>query len=312
MSKIIKNIEYEKNNTINMDQVTKQIFSNEFIEINNVLGLYMGIGICDENVNSKIAEIDFHKYEQFMNLITSQKFVSSIEPIYSMYKVNLVTHEVSHHIDIAGNIQNMYYTTIQSDDRFLVLNCLCVNSLMTFLLENTKDISKYVFIPAVFGSEVNEIGHFSIIAFDIIEKKVYFIDPNGRSSFFDNIFNIYAQKIKDTTLLSYTSNMSVNTEELLEKLIELYIKNFNSVYGTEYEFVKRLKWNPLQISINKTYDETVIGSGHCVATSTLIANYLSITNKKPNDIINIFNKMNKEEIIQVINSYSVGMYNIIS
>ena len=309
--------------------MTTCIMSKELVDFSEKLSSCMGTGICDKNVHNKIAASGFKKYEKIFNFLTGQLPVNSIDPTYSMYKVSLFTGQASHHIDISASIGNMYYTTIQADDKFLFLNCLSLESLMTFLIENSKetntldilastviDDKTYIFIPVVFGSEVNTVGHFGLLTFNIVTREVFFIDPNGKSGFFDNIFYVMSGKCDYGNepwmkQYSYSDEMYIDTENLVENMIELYITNLNTTFGTNYKFVKRAKWNAKGYTINKNYDASLIGSGHCVCTGTLIANYLHITKDTPSSVFEKLSKMSQSEIIELINSYSIGMYSLL-
>lgn len=104
----------------------------------------------------------------------------------------------------------------------------------------------------------------------------------------------------------------INSEHIIEKLITFYINELNNAFSLAYKFVKRSEYNPMCYSINGTYSEsTVIGSGHCMILSIMIAHYLS-SNANIKDIFCHFGKLSTDEKVQLISSYSVGVYNIIS
>ena len=287
--------------------------SKEFDMFSDKLKENMGIGVCDNVVHATISRCGFKKYERVLNFITGQIGALTINPVYSLYKVNIFTKVASHHLDLIGDTQGNYYSTIQADDKHIMFNCLNLESLMIFILENTKDLTKYVFIPIVYGSVTYESGHFAILTFDIINKEVYFIDPNGKAGFFDNIFYTFSKKT-DPEMTNYVNleDMYIDTEELIENIFELYIANFNKMFGEKYVFIKRINWNPLKQTINKNYDDTTIKSGHCVCVSTLIIDYLAKTYESPKETTNKLSKLSNKEVLELINAYSMGMYNLLS
>lgn len=322
--------------------------SNELNQITSVLQNNICCGIYEEYMKEIISHCPFSKYEQMFNFLVDQKNVKIVDPTYSMYKASLFTGQASHHINIQAKIGNSYYTTIQADDKFLFLNCLSVESLMEFLFVNSEDCTqtktsrRYVYIPVIFSSEVNEVGHHAMIIFDVIEKLVYFADPNGTTSFYDNIFYVHARKQKtvgavavgavavNTTQdeqivhganildnhnqsnLNYAmKDMYINTEPIVENMFKLYIDDFNNATGSTYSFVPRHKWNPRSFTVNKSYKDAVIGSGHCVALSTMIANYCHNKKSLPIEIYELLSKLSQFEIIELINSYSLGLYNVL-
>ena len=240
--------------------------SNEFVEFSDQLSGCMSDGLCSEEVHKAISEMKFRQYEKIFNLLSGQSPVSSINPSYSMYKASLFTNQASHHIDISANIQNMFYTTLQADDKFVFLNCLCLESLVTFLAENSKESTVYISIPVVLMTEIHKFGHFCILTFNIVSREVFFIDPNGTTTFFDSIFYKISEKSdhKNESWMkqyTYSDEMYVDSERLIENIFELYISNLNNSFGTNYNFVRRTRWNLSGYSINKKFDNSLIKSG---------------------------------------------------
>lgn len=296
------------------------ISSLEYGFFESTLSDCMGIGICDESTKHKIVSCGFKVYEKLMNFLMNQIEIKEVQPFYSMFKANLYTQKADHHLDINGNIHDSYYTTIQADkEGFLFLNCLNVESLIMFLTENLKRFPEkhYVFIPVVFSSEVNNVGHFSMLTFNLITKEIFFIDPNGKSSFFDNIFYVFNSEVNNGVepwieRYMYTDEMCIDTETLVNNMLELYIKQLNDTFGTQYKFIKRSEWNPNKYAINKNYDNTLIKSGHCMATTTMLCDYMNRTHEHPKEVFSKLSRLKEIEIIELINSYSIGMYSLIS
>jgi hypothetical protein len=269
-------------------------------------------GICDESVYKKLSTLSYSNYEHVLSFLTKQTSVGNVEPTYSMYKVSLFDEIVAHEMDITANIKNMYHTTVQAEDNFLVLNCLNVDSLCMFLIENTRDFNRYIFIPIIFGTEIHDNGHATLMAFDVVEKKVYLIDPNGKTDYFDNIFLKYAEKNKEEWMTEeifkeFYSSSYIDSEPFVEKLIGCYIGDLNTRYDLNYNFVSRKEYNKTGKSINKNFKNSSIGSGHCMIISIMIAHFLS-TNTDVGNISENFGRLSDDEILQIINSYSVAIF----
>jgi hypothetical protein len=97
--------------------------SKEFNVFSENLAENLGIGICDEFVHSAISRCVFRKYEKVLNYITGQKPILSMNPMYSMYKVNILTKVASNHLEhISGDIHDQYYSSIQSDGEHIIFN----------------------------------------------------------------------------------------------------------------------------------------------------------------------------------------------
>lgn len=290
--------------------------STEFVKIADVLSEFMDDGICDENIHHCLSTIEFEKFENIMNFLTNQKPVRYVSPLFSVYKIDMLTQVPSLFIDMTDSPSNMFYNVVQLDGSNIFLNCLQIDSLANFIKVNSKEGSKYVFIPVVFGSEIDEVGHASSLVFNKDDNICFFLDPNGRTNFFDDSLIKYTKKslegsMTDAEIKLYTKNLIVNTEVLLEKLLEFYVNQMNEFIGTKYTFMSRKSYSPKIVCLNGQNDSSVIGSGHCVIVSMLLMHYLSITDESIVDVYNNFGKINYRELIEIINSYSVGFYNML-
>lgn len=298
--------------------MTSFIIGNSLNEICRKLGSFLSDdGFCDESIHKKLSTMTFKHYDSVLNMITGQSSIHTQNPTYSIYKINVFDSTPMHEVDLESDIGNSFHTTIQVDETYLFLNCLNIMSLMMFLGENSKDLNRYVFVPVMFSTEIHESGHATMLVFDVVSKNVYFADPNGKSAYFDNMMLKYAEKNKEEWMTEeifkeFYGNSYINSEELIEKLITFYIETLNSSFGLVYKFIKRSEYNKMCYSINGMYSKsTVIGSGHCIVLSIMIAHYLS-SNSDVEDIFNHFGRLSIEEKVQLISSYSVGVHGVIS
>lgn len=292
-------------------EVSKQFkISDSFDNITQFLSGYMGDTICNDVMIDSLKKVKFKDYEQrILNFVTKQIPIEKIDPTYSLYKIGIYDQIPSHHVDITGDINSMFYTTLQADDKHLFLNCLDIQSLFLFLAENKSRSERYVFIPVVFGSEVNEVGHFAMLIFDHVNNYVYFADPNGKTTFFDNILIVHSEKnYKEDWMKTYHNQMYINCEEMIEKMITFYISSFNDSTGMNFKFIPRSTWNRLSNCMNRQLSNSLIGSGHCVMMGTLIMHYLHITNADIKVFFDLIGKLSDGELTELINAYSSGIY----
>lgn len=272
---------------------------------------------CNETIHKKLRTMSFKHCDEILNMITGQTSINTFDPTYSIYKIGIFDQTPIHVTDVTCKIGQMFHTTIQAQETCLFLNSLSILTLMMFLGENSKDLNRYVFVPVIFATEIHEAGHATMLVFDVISKKVYFADPNGKSSYFDDLMIIQAKKTKEEWMTEELFNefygqSYINSEPLIEKLLTFYISELNESFGLTYEFVPRINYNKMSYSINQSYSkETVIGSGHCVILSIMIAHYLT-SNSDIEHIFADFGKLRVEEKVQLISSYSVGIYNVVS
>lgn len=277
------------------------------------IGGMMECGFCDDKMHHKIATPSFDTYENILNIFANQIKITECTPTYSMYRVNVFSEKEEHHIDMKSKNNNEFHTAIQADDDYLFLNCLSTESTCLYLSINNN--KRYVFIPLIFNSEINKSGHFTFLIFDVFNNKVYMMDPNGESSYFDNVMILHAKKNKtfsDAELEMMSIHMIINSERLVEKLINIYIKKLNIDFDLTYEFVSRTKWNPSNLVLNKHLDNSGIPGGNCVIISTILMYYLINKQSELIEPYKLLSEISSEQMIQIINGCSVGMFNIIN
>lgn len=254
--------------------------------------------LCDEKIVKSIQTIRYDKFEKIIEVMFNQKSISSINPFYSMYKINLETEEFSHHLDIYSERN---HTTIQTDNEFMILQILSPSSLVEYILEHSNDNRRYLHIQlSLFvASEIHSnSGHQTILTIDLIENKAYLIDPNGRSKFFEH-------KYKDDETKSH-----IKYSQLIDKLLENYFGELLN-FGFFMEFVPIHVWNKDKICINYAVKDSVIGSGFCVPTSLLLTQYMSLTSQTPDQVINKFKDIDSETLLNIINNYTYGLYTLL-
>jgi hypothetical protein len=285
-----------------------------FIESSN-------IGICDNSIKKHLSLLNRNDYDTLISIISGQKAIIKTYPYYSLYKVSLYDKKFSHHLDIYDESGDENQTSIQYEDNNLTLHIFSVESLIYYLGDTENFLNnRYLFFPVNFTSENKRAGHMACLIIDIKENKIYLYDPNGISSYFNNIF---AEMVKK----SYANNNNENNEdehnaifseyyfdahELIDILIEGYVDDIYKRLGIKYEYISSKIWNPSKCVLNPSFDSNVIiGSGHCVVTTVMFLHYLHLTN---DDIKNVFQKLgslNTNELIYLINSYGYWLYVIL-
>jgi hypothetical protein len=272
---------------------------------------YYGVGICDKVELDTLKKIKFDTYDLVTNFLLEQMSIKSFSPTYTLYKVDIVTHLCSHHLDIVTEISNMYHTTLQATDKLLMLHTLSHSTLILFLSEHQHRLKRYVFLPVMFGHELEKNGHCASLAFDTFENKVYFIDPNGITTYFDRLLiDLFTYHNKDILLLPL-NDIIINTEKLVEILFQTYIADLNSKFDTKFEFVSKQIWNKSGFSVNKSLSTSVIGVGHCVISTILINHLLHMSQSDISVIIKTLGCMPIEANIEIINNYSIGITDLV-
>lgn len=279
------------------------------MQISAMLSNCLSDDVCSEKSLEILKRIPYKIYDRILNQITGQESTIKFDPKYSLFKIGIQDEISQCHIESYNMEDKDNYPTIQADDTHILLNIFDIQTVM-LMLSNVTD-NRYMFLPIVYGSEVNECGHFAFMAFDKFDNKVYFVDPNGRSSFFDDILIVHAKKDPSEPLKGFYNNMYIKSETHVEKLFDQYVNMLNSSFDLSYKFVPRKSWNANKICINKDLGRNnVIGNGHCVMTSTLLINYLHITQVDVYDALRSVGQLSTYELSTLINAYSSGICNL--
>lgn len=286
----------------------------DFLNTLPELSSFMEHEICNERTLKKLKQLNGKHFEKLLNILCNQRSIGSFRPYYSIYKINIQDEQFSHHIDIDSELdEREFHTTIQSELNYLLLHTLSIESLVEYLTNNLSEGKKYVFIPLSFSSEYDEYLHMSCLIFDIINNKVYLYDPNGRSTYFNDIVIdafIKNNKMKKEELdKELMRELYIETSDLVDKLMEGYLNEINKVFNVKYTFISSRTWNKYNRVINKSFNNSVIGSGHCVITTIMLLHYLSLTEDELKIVFENITKLNDEELIYIINCYSNWMYN---
>jgi hypothetical protein len=146
-------------------------------------------------------------------------------------------------------------------------------------------------------AESKDQSHQTCLAIDILNKTAYLVDPNGSSSYFNTIF----EKI--------SHDLYIDINSYVDKLLECYFSELNKI-GIKIEFIPGSKWNKNKICINRNFDKSLIGSGHCVITTIMLGHYLLTTNLNPSDVYNKFKYISDDNLLILINSYMFGIYEL--
>lgn len=274
------------------------------------------INICDKKIIKHLTSLNSKDYDYIISLISGQTSILKTYPYYSLYKVNILNNKFSHHIDIFDDSGDDNRISVQYDDNHLILHTFSVESLI-FYIGDIK--SKYIFLPIIFNSENKKSSHLTSLIIDKVSQKFYLYDPNGKSSYFNDIFakiikkeNIYSDIYSDIFSDIYSdiySDFNFDGNELIDILIQGYVNDIREKINIQYEYVSSKIWNPMNNVINRSFnDNTIIGSGHCVVTTFLFLHCLCLTNDNIKETFWQLSNLNTEELLYLINSYSYWIY----
>lgn len=260
---------------------------------------YLELGICTNYVYNNISRCKYSILEKITNFLFNQKSFYNCDFYCSSYSINL---ESRYSNSTQVNFQTSYKDECNEDDcpicliknnKNLILNIPSVFTMHEFLqLNNTN---KYTFVPVSFcpplTNDKKKSGHYTCLIINNEENSVYFFDPNGWTSYFNDNYS-------DTEIyLRY-----------FEKLFKKYFDDLSKFSGIKYNYVSAYQWNLLNLHLNKRFIGSQIDNGgNCVALTILFFHYLFLTDFSPKIALEKLSKLCDEQKIQLINDYSIGL-----
>lgn len=265
--------------------------------VTDIIGKFMSDNIeLSDQILFSIKRIKASVFEKMITMITNQSDSNNLEQAYTLYKIDRKKKEFSHHIDITGNIGDAYHTTLQADRDFIFLHTL--NSINIALYLDLASKQRYTYLPSVYGSEIHRTGHQSVIIFDKVKKEVILFDPNGRSTFFDDVEIRFGGKDR------------IDSSILIDMIMAGFVDRFNNDTGLKYRYIPSSIWNPKKLIINRRFEKSIIGSGFCVITTILYVHLLALTEFDISVAYEMIASLSDDEMLYIISSYVSGMYEI--
>ena len=311
---------YEKitNSLLNQNYIPSDTIKTESIYKINIISQKIEKITNDEKINIKFKDMKNKLkiiFEEIKNLDVDnicKKYISKIFEILkdNEKKIKLLPKNILVTLQNIFDdlIQSKGFPTITSDGIDIIINIPTIHSMKLFLDMNSSNTTtkKYVFVPFMFKF-YNEDKYLVSLVFDIKEHKVYFIDTNGSTTYFDDILikNLLKKdKIEQSELEEY-SFLIISSEKLIEKLIENYLIDLNEICKYKFNYVKKHIHNHKNIKLNKYFKNTDAS----ISLGTLLGHYLSGSNESVEEMWNKFGKLSDNEIKEIINGYSIGISN---
>ncbi len=241
-----------------------------------------------KNEEKFVKTMDYKKFEQILTIINDQSEISDKQ--YSLYKQEYLDMKFEYITDVLNTDNLEYHTVIDSTDNCLLLNTLSPQYLTNYILDNQN--KKYIFLTLNYGSNLSSVAHQSAIMIDNYNKKIYMIDPNGKSDYFDSIF-------------------LEKTHRYVENLLSNYFLELNK-FGLDYKYVHMSSWNSKNIVINRNFNSEYISNGNCVVTTLMLIHLIVMFEINPVDAFILLNNLSNDELLYIIKEYSIGIYNILS
>lgn len=273
---------------------------------------YMGDGICDEDIHETVSSVTI-KYEnlgKILEYITNQK--KYIVSEFSKYTINIMKKNIETFVDSEMYAPN--FACIVSNGETITLEMPSIDQFIDFIDLNKNN--KYIYLPLRFYNRIT-CGHIGAIIIDQKEKTVYLFDPNGKTTYFDDVIALYFEKNMKSEIDSgqissdLKKEMYIDSQSMIDDLINKYVDDVNMIYNKNYTYIRSTVWNPHEYCLNKKLPETyVMPSGNCAIITLLMIHLLHSTEKDMYDLFSNLGQLNDNILLEIINGYSVGMSEI--
>lgn len=251
--------------------------------IMDVITPFMSETKCDRNDVEHITKLRHYQLWKIMCLLFDQH--DFINPKYEVYSIDYDGNNVGQFLGDIATVPNdviSNHVAFQSNGTQLIFNFYSVETFAEYL--NFYSKHKFVFIPIAFGMEGITNDHQTMLCVDLQNNEAYFMDPNGKTSYFKS------------ALISAT-----NCETLIESLFEYYFFVLSTL-GRCIKFIKRQQWNPDAIDINKG-EGTASTTGNCVVMS-FMAQYVNVTHLAPGIGYNEIQRLGHYKLCDCIDKFT--------
>lgn len=240
-----------------------------------------------QEVKKFIERIGYQQFDYVQRMINKQ--TKLIDREYAVYKLNYTTLQFEFISLVTNYDPTEYHTTLDTTEQYLLLNALSPQTLCNYVLDNQH--IRFIFIPLNYMTESKESGHIASLVFDNLTKKVYMVDSNGRSTYFDQLL--------DQPMNQY-----------IEYMLSNYIQEINKL-SFSYQYIFTSQWNSKNLYMNKHFKNDYIGVGHCLILTLMISHIITQFNMDPKDTFELLSQLSDEEILFSIKEYCLGIYNIL-
>jgi hypothetical protein len=220
-----------------------------------------------------------------MSKLSDKKIGKIFYDITGQDNFNVLSHDMFTYDDNTKNIyetgQNINFVTsngcpiiFEEMEESIIISILPDEELINYLYENIK--CNYIGFPIYTHHYKLHVAHISLLLFDNINKKCYYIDSNGKTDkdryFYDSFFN---GKIE-------------------------FLQNF----GLEYNYEKSDIWNKNNIVLNYNYRHNELNNdGNCVIWTILILHLISLLCISPQELYEKLDVCDPEEKIFMLKEY---------
>lgn len=279
-----------------------------------VMGNFITPGNVTKVQYDKLTKLEYKHYNTLINLLCNVDTITDNKKymkMFSIYTSSVISNKTYHSIDLEGGVDNQFYGTLQADGENIYLHNYHASIMGAYI--NSHETTQYLFFPLVASIEVKgESGHALCVVVDTKRRELYLMDPNGKTSYYDNILVRFSKNNTDLHIPDeFIEDMYIDSSFKIDQLFKCYLDDINKYLDHPLKFISSFDWNPLRGVLNRKLSDGITDSGNCVAITIFLMHYLSLTNSS---LINVYKQLLKytdEELSSIINSYSLSICNLV-
>ena len=266
------------------------MISEQSIDLIRPLVPWMDEGVCDVSIHDEIACIEYKKLDGLISFLLGQTQINTLNyKAFSNWKLDLNTLSPSKLVDVFLKSDEEWPISFQKSRNLVLLDMLEFNTLAYWIKINKKQ--RYLYIPISLCPEYNlnikHHGHACSLIIDNALGEIYFFDPNG-----------------DTSYFGYSSLNPIDI------LFEEYFKEFELKFSLGYTYVKDTTTKFYVLNRDFSFS-TIANPGNCMILSIMFPHFLTLTQSDIFTGISQLGELDDNELITLINGYSVGICRII-
>lgn len=283
--------------------------------IDSVMGNFITPGNVSKYQYDKLTKLQYKHYNFLIKLLCNMDSITDNKKyinMFSIYKIGVLNDTASHELDIECDVGENFYGTLQTDGNNIYFHNYHPMIMGNYV--NDNKLLRYLFFPFVASVEVkNESGHALCIVIDTKLNEMYLMDPNGKTSYYDDVLIRFSKSISDLHIPDeFIREMYIDSSSKINKLMSCYVDDLNKYLDTKLRFVPNTEWNVMGKALNRKLGDGVIQSGNCVAMTIFLMHYLTLTQSSLKSVYSAILKYSDTELSHIIDSYSLSIYNLLN
>lgn len=267
-----------------------------------------------EEEHEKVCRMGFKNYIMALSIFCDQpSHIPHMYPIFSSYTIDVEEAEPKRHdyidgSDVEGGDYQMMIYAANKTIYFQPYPPSVICGLIDF------NDNRFLFLPLIITKGLMKGSAHAISM--IIDKKlreIYLFDPNGRTTYFNDIMLRYYMDKGIELPPDIQQEMVIDTTFKINDMMSMYVEDINKSMtdsNKHYRFVDYSTWNPNLSVINQTFEDEL--NGFCVTLNLMVCRLMNTTNNSIYNVYDTIAKMNQKEFRRYLSKFSKDLFNALN